>query len=90
MVDDNVDREEGETMSLLRTVLTMTDEDPPDGALTSEPYATLDDGRAMWLIPVEVDYKAATKALIFWREVEAFPRRQAKGIVDAALGEADD
>ena len=77
-------------MSLLRTVLTKPGDGPPGGTLTTEPYATLDDGRNMWLIPVEVDYEAATRALIMWREVEAPPRRQAKGIVDAALGVDDE
>ena len=38
---------------LLRVVVTRIDENRPEGTLTPDPYAVLDDGRAMWLIPVE-------------------------------------
>ena len=38
---------------LLRMVLTAHDEDPPEGTLSAEPYARLDDGRNMWLVPAE-------------------------------------
>ena len=39
--------------ALLETILTMSADEPAEGSLTSEPYALLDDGRAMWLVPVE-------------------------------------
>ena len=48
---------------LLRTVLTTPDQNPPDGTLTSSPYAVLDDGRAMWLVPTVFDYEAMAEYL---------------------------
>ena len=39
--------------ALLKTILTMSADEQPEGSLTGEPYALLGDGRAMWLVPVE-------------------------------------